>query len=159
MSTQHHCPCGSEKRFTECCKPIMRGTSRADTAEQLMRSRYTAFSKTDNEYLLASWARKTRPKQLDTDEAPVKWIGLEVLETEEGSVTDSSGTVSFIASFIVSGHLCHLQEKSRFIKEEDVWFYLDGVPQSSTTKIARNSPCPCGSGKKFKRCCLLQNSL
>ena len=159
MTQQQQCPCGNEKLFTECCMPIIQGTSKAETAEQLMRSRYTAFSRKDNEYLLASWARKTRPKQLDDDEFPVKWIGLEVLETEEGLSLDDNGTVVFIASFIVSGHLCHLQEKSRFIKEEGVWFYVDGVPNSSTSKIARNSSCPCGSGKKFKRCCLLQNSL
>ena len=159
MSNQELCPCGSKKLFTECCMPIVQGSSKAETAEQLMRSRYTAFSRNNNEYLLASWARKTRPKQLDTDEAPVKWIGLEVLETAEGSAQDDSGTVNFIASFIVAGNLCHLQEKSRFTKEDGVWFYLDGVPKSSTAKIARNSLCPCDSGKKFKRCCLQQNSL
>lgn len=154
MNKQEQCPCGSKNLFPECCMPIIQGNGRAETAEQLMRSRYTAFSKKENEYLLASWAKETRPKQLDTDEVPIKWIGLEILDTEEGSSEDNSGTVSFIASFIVSGHLCHLQEKSRFTKKDDVWFYLDGIPKSTTTKIARNAPCPCGSGKKFKRCCL-----
>ena len=154
MSTEDQCPCGNEKSYSECCMPIVQGRRMAETAEQLMRSRYTAFCKEDNEYLLASWATETRPKQLDNDEVPVKWISLEVLGTEEGAPQDHSGTVNFIASFIVSGHLCHLQEKSRFTKEDGVWFYLDGVPESTTAKIARNSLCPCGSGKKFKRCCL-----
>jgi SEC-C motif-containing protein len=154
MSEQLPCPCGSNKIFAECCMPILQGSIKAETAEQLMRSRYTAFSEMDNEYLLASWAVKTRPEQLDTDEAKVKWIKLEITETEQGAAKDSSGTVSFIASFIASGHLCKMQEKSRFIKEEDMWFYLDGIPKSSTKKIARNSLCPCGSEKKFKRCCL-----
>ncbi len=148
------CPCGSKKLLAECCMPVILGTIKAVTAEQLMRSRYTAFSEMNNDYLLASWAAETRPEQLDTDETPVKWIGLEILATEQGTAQDTDGSVSFIASFIVSGHLCHLQEKSRFIKEADCWFYLDGTPESSTKKIARNSPCPCGSGKKFKRCCL-----
>jgi len=154
MSEQQQCPCGSKKTYVECCMPVLESTARAETAEQLMRSRYTAFSKMNNEYLLASWAAKTRPKQLDTDETPVKWINLEILDTEQGTAQDANGTVSFIASFIVSGHLCHLQEKSSFIKEDDTWFYLDGIPESSTKKIPRNSSCPCGSGKKFKRCCL-----
>jgi SEC-C motif domain protein len=154
MSDQQQCHCGSKELLTECCLPIIRGEKKAETAEQLMRSRYTAFDRQNNEYLLSSWAKETRPKQLDIDEVPVKWIGLEVLETEEGSAQDDSGTVGFIATFIVSGHLCHLREKSRFLKEDGLWYYLDGVPKSSTTKIARNSPCPCGSGKKFKRCCL-----
>jgi len=154
MSEQQPCPCGSSKTFTECCMPILQGSVRAETAEQLMRSRYTAFSEMDNEYLLASWAVKTRPEQLDNDETGVNWIKLEITETEQGTAQDNSGTVSFIASFIASGHLCQMQEKSRFIKEDNTWFYLDGIPKSSTKKIARNSLCPCGSGKKFKRCCL-----
>ena len=120
LNKQEQCPCGSKKLFPECCMPIIQGNGMAETAEQLMRSRYTAFSKKENEYLLASWAKETRPKQLDTDEVPIKWIGLEVLDTEEGSSEDNSGTVSFIASFIVSGHLCHLQEKSRFTKKDEI---------------------------------------
>ncbi len=154
MKSQQLCPCGSEKILQECCLPLIEDTIKAETAEQLMRSRYTAFSEKNDKYLLTSWAEKTRPAQLDTDEAPVKWIGLEILSTELGESKDTNGIVEFIASFIVSGHLCRLQEKSRFIKEGGAWFYLDGTPESTTEKIARNSPCPCGSGKKFKRCCL-----
>jgi len=154
MNSRQLCPCGSKKLLAECCLPVIKGTTKAETAEQLMRSRYTAFSERNNEYLLASWAAETRPAQLDADEAPIKWIGLEILATEEGKAKDTKGIVRFIASFIASSHLCRLQEKSRFIRVDDTWFYLDGIPESTTEKIARNSPCPCGSGKKFKRCCL-----
>lgn len=154
MTFEQQCPCGSKKSYIECCMPIIQGTSIAKTAVQLMRSRYTAFSINNDEYLLASWANETRPEQLNTDKDPIKWIGLEILEKEQGSAQDNKGTVSFLATFIVSDRLCHLQEKSRFLKEDGAWFYLDGIPESSAKKIARNSPCPCGSGKKFKRCCL-----
>jgi len=152
--SDEQCPCCSEKTYATCCKPLLQGKAKAKTAEQLMRSRYTAFSKKANDYLLASWAVKTRPQALDTDETPINWIGLEILETEKGSEQDDIGTVQFVASFIVSSRLCKLKEKSHFIKEDDSWFYVDGEPESTTEKIARNAPCPCGSGKKFKRCCL-----
>ena len=152
--SDEQCPCCSKKNYAECCGPLLHGKTRAKTAEQLMRSRYTAFSKKDNDYLLASWATTTRPQELDTDDTSIRWIGLEILETEKGGEQDDSGTVQFAARFIVSSRLCCLREKSRFIKEDDNWFYVDGIPESTTEKIARNSPCPCGSGKKFKRCCL-----
>lgn len=148
------CPCGSGTPLSQCCLPFITGTDKAATAEQLMRSRYTAFSREDNAYLLKTWAAKTRPEQLDTGETPVNWIKLEILSHEKGMEQDSEGTVHFIAHFIVTDRLCSLEETSRFVKENGAWLYLDGIPNSSTTKIARNSPCPCGSGKKFKRCCL-----
>lgn len=154
MSSEKQCPCGSNSPFSICCAPILEDHAKAETAEQLMRSRYTAFTMDENAYLLASWAKETRPERMDTKETPVQWIGLEVESTEEGGKTDDKGTVCFIARFIVTSRLCHLREKSRFVKEDNKWFYLDGIPESSTEKIARNAPCPCGSEKKFKRCCL-----
>lgn len=154
MSSEKLCPCGSKAPFSKCCSPILEDHTKAQTAEQLMRSRYTAFTMDDNAYLLTSWARDTRPKEMDTKETPVQWIGLEIESTEMGEKTDDKGSVTFIAHFIATSRLCHLREKSRFIKEDDRWFYVDGIPESSTEKIARNAPCPCGSGNKFKRCCL-----
>ncbi len=154
MKSEKLCPCGSNIPFSTCCKPIFADHAKAKTAEQLMRSRYTAFTMDENAYLLSSWAKETRPEKMDTKETPVQWIGLDVESSEKGEITDSEGTVTFIAHFIVTSRLCHLREKSRFIKEDNKWFYLDGVPDSSIEKIARNGLCPCGSGKKFKRCCL-----
>lgn len=153
------CPCGSNRPLSQCCLPIITGTSKAATAEQLMRSRYTAFCREENGYLLQTWARKTRPEQLNTSETPVNWIKLEIISHEKGLEEDDDGTVHFIAHFIATDRLCSLEETSRFIKENDAWYYLDGVANSSTTKIPRNAECPCGSHKKFKRCCLRQNSL
>lgn len=119
-----------------------------------MRSRYTAFTMQENDYLLQSWAQETRPETLDSEEGAVRWIGLQVEETEKGGEGDDTGTVCFTATFIVSTHLCQLHEKSNFIKKDNQWFYLDGIPESTTKKITRNAKCPCGSGKKFKRCCI-----
>ncbi len=154
MTAQEMCPCGTGKEYKKCCLPLLCEERKADTALELMRSRYTAFTKNANDYLLASWAGKTRPQKLDSETTTMNWIGLEILETEMGSEEDTSGTVLFAARFIIADTLHTMREKSRFIKEKGVWYYLDGTPESTSKKIARNSQCPCGSGKKFKRCCL-----
>ena len=153
MNQTTTCPCGSNKTFVSCCAPIIKDQSRAITAEQLMRSRYSAYTLANNEYLLASWAPETRPTELDVQDATIQWLGLEIEECEQGETEDDQGTVTFTASFLSSGHLCRLHEKSRFVRRNSLWYYLDGKTESTTTKVGRNAPCPCGSGKKFKKCC------
>ena len=147
------CPCGSGKQFKECCEPILQGINKATTAEQLMRSRYTAFTLADNDYLMKSWAAETRPEEINSEDGSIQWLNLQVEECEKGNAEDETGFVTFTASFLSSGHLCKLHEKSSFIKEKDLWYYLDGETESRTQKVGRNAPCPCGSGKKYKRCC------
>ena len=153
MNTKEQCPCCSGELFTHCCAPILRNQSKAETAEQLMRSRYTAFTLADNAYLLNSWASETRPEEIKAEEDVIQWIGLDVKEHEQGGKEDEEGSVTFTASFLSSGHLCHLHEISRFVKLEGLWYYLDGKADSKTQKIGRNEACPCGSGKKYKKCC------
>jgi SEC-C motif-containing protein len=147
------CPCGSDKQLKECCEPIIQGIKKAETAEQLMRSRYTAFTFAANDYLLNSWARETRPETVRAEEGSIQWLNLQIEACEKGTAEDETGLVTFTASFLSSGHLCKLHEKSSFIKEKGLWYYLHGETDSRTEKVGRNAPCPCGSGKKYKRCC------
>ncbi|MCK5070558.1 MAG: SEC-C domain-containing protein [Desulfocapsa sp.] len=147
------CPCCSDLPFSDCCKPFIQGQKTAKTAEQLMRSRYTAFTLADNQYLMDSWAKETRPKEIHTEDDTIQWLSLEIKECENGTIKDTDGFVGFTARFLSGGHLCKLHEKSSFIKEDNVWYYLDGETESETEKVGRNTPCPCGSGKKYKRCC------
>lgn len=148
-----NCPCGSDKDFADCCEPILKDHSKACTAEQLMRSRYSAYALVKTDYLLNSWAKETRPEELDLKSDPIQWVGLEIEQCEKGLAEDSDGTVTFTASFLSSGHLCKLHEKSTFIKHKDLWYYLNGESTSSTAKMGRNELCPCGSGRKYKKCC------
>ena len=148
------CQCGSGEMFSACCEPILNDHSRAGTALQLMRSRYTAFIHKHDRHILASWDPSTRPRALNHEDHPVSWVGLQIHETDRGQEKDTEGTVTFTASYIENGQFCHLREKSRFRKENDLWFYINGECDLKKEKIARNSACPCGSGKKFKRCCL-----
>ena len=154
MSTETNlCPCGSDLPFSSCCNIILEDHSKAKTAEQLMRSRYTAFIKKHDKHILCSWDDKNRPKALNHEEHPVTWLNLTVDECKNGGEHDLTGTVQFTASYIENGQLSHLKELSTFNKKDGLWFYANGQCTVEKEKIARNSPCPCGSGKKFKRCC------
>jgi SEC-C motif-containing protein len=102
------------------------GTVTATTAEQLMRSRYSAFALGDTGYLLATWHPTTRPRSLELD-GDVRWAGLDVLATTGGSPLSSEGTVQFRAHYI-SGRTAGAQhENSRFVRDGGQWRYLDGV--------------------------------
>jgi len=99
-----------------------------ETAEQLMRSRYTAFTQANEPYLLASWHESTRPVALgfEADEA-VTWLGLRIDRVEAGGAQDDRGVVCFVARSVVgSGRAQRLQECSRFVREQGRWFYVDG---------------------------------
>lgn len=154
------CPCGSGKRYADCCKTVTAGC--APTPEILMRSRYTAFCNGDTDYLLATLAPEKREGQekrlkqeLAQTMAHTQWLGLKVMD--RGFESPDRGVVEFIAFFEQDGTLGQLHERSVFIRGSGVggsqggWYYLDGkmLPQVS---IARNQPCVCGSGLKFKRC-------
>jgi len=142
------CPCGSGKQLTECCGPVLDGRP-ARSADQLMRSRYSAYVLGNSEYLRRSWHPATRPSRVRIDDT--RWLSLTVESTEQGGVEDVSGKVSFTAAFMDKGECRLLHETSRFEKIDGHWYYLDG--DCRIEKPGRNDPCPCGSGKKLKRCC------
>ncbi|MBU0688078.1 MAG: SEC-C domain-containing protein [Gammaproteobacteria bacterium] len=119
------CPCGSNKPYAECCARYIEGGTPAPTAEALMRSRYTAYTLLNESYLLASWHPSTRPDSLGlADEAPTKWIGLDVKRHEQQD--EAHAIVEFAARYKVNGKAHRLQEVSRFVREAGQWFYVDG---------------------------------
>jgi len=146
------CPCGLKSSFAECCKPYLDGAKEAETPETLMRSRYTAFAQGDFAYLKKTWHPDTVP-ELGGDE-PSNWISLEIVETsldEEGL----EGEVEFVAKLIVGDRLEVLHEVSEFDRIDGRWVYHSGEfinDGAASTKISMKTPCPCGSGEKFKHC-------
>jgi len=150
------CPCGSGNRFSHCCGPFLNAQTTPVTAVQLMRSRYTAYVRQNTEYLRASWHAATRPDLQDLSADPVKWLGLKIIGSNGGGQSDNSGTVEFIANCLLAGRQQQIHEVSRFVREGGRWFYVDGDVRAPPAKIApgRNDPCPCGSGKKYKKCCI-----
>jgi SEC-C motif-containing protein len=123
------CPCGSGLLLGECCGRLHDGTVTAATAEQLMRSRYSAFVLGDAAYLLATWHPSTRPRSLELDDG-VRWTGLDVLGTTGGSLLAAEGTVEFRASYVVDRRPGAQHENSRFVRDGGQWRYLDGLSLS-----------------------------
>ncbi|MGS2616650.1 YchJ family protein [Micromonospora sp. LZ34] len=120
------CPCGSGRPYADCCGPLHRGGTAA-TAEALMRSRFTAFALGDAAYLLLSWHSSTRPARLDLDPGQ-RWTRLEVIGTDCGGLFDTAGTVEFRAHYRAGGRPGTLTERSRFVREDGRWVYLDALP-------------------------------
>ncbi|MGV9192866.1 YchJ family protein [Microbacterium sp. MC2] len=119
------CPCGGPT-FGTCCGPIIGGAPAA-TAEQLMRSRYTAFAIGDAAHVAATWHPSTRPEPLDLD-GDIRWQALEILSTEAGGPEDDRGVVEFRAHHRdAEGRLGSLHERSRFRRQRGRWWYVDGV--------------------------------
>ncbi|MEU1915912.1 YchJ family protein [Streptomyces massasporeus] len=115
------CPCGLPQAYDACCGRFHSGAAAAPTAEALMRSRYCAFVKGDVAYLLRTWHPRTRPGRLELDPG-MRWTGLEILGTSEGSAFHTTGTVEFRASYRGGS----LHELSRFERVDGAWVYVDG---------------------------------
>jgi len=156
------CPCGSELEYNTCCQPIISGEKLAKTPEEVMRSRYSAFSEIELDYLKESLHPDHRN---DYDEESVRswsvnseWEKLEIVNSEinEDGIT---GNVEFIAHFSQNDQQVVHHELATFEKMDDKWYFVDGNPvvakpvKRETPKVGRNQPCPCGSGKKYKKCC------
>ncbi|MFT3869587.1 MAG: YchJ family metal-binding protein [Nibricoccus sp.] len=156
------CPCGSNLEFDACCGPIIAGAA-APTAEALMRSRYSAYVKHEYAHLEKSLSAAQRK---DFDAADSKrwaesseWLGLTIHQVEKGGVNDDTGMVHFTAKFRTEGKDHDHVEAALFTREDGRWVYSGFIqPKGNTVrreepKIGRNDPCPCGSGKKYKKCC------
>lgn len=115
-----------------------------------MRSRYTAFVENLPDYLRATWHPSTRPGSLSLEESP-DWTALQILDSTE---KQQQGTVHFRAVYRLAQGFGFLEERSDFLKEDNRWYYLQGETSEGQFKLGRNEPCPCGSGRKYKACCL-----
>lgn len=124
FSDKQQCPCGSGKALVACCGAFIHDQQPVPTAEQLMRSRYTAFVLGEAEYLMQTWHERTRPSSLQLDD--VRWLGLKICNIQQGGVGDEQGKVEFVARYKVSGRGYRLHEVSRFVKQGGQWFYLEG---------------------------------
>jgi len=155
------CPCCSGKTYSACCEPIIKNES-APTALSLMRSRYTAYKNENAEYLYKTTHSTTRGEfeQNDIQEWSKEniWTKLEIISLEHGNINDTKGIVEFKAYYEDKNKNEQiLHERSTFLKENKQWFYLNGINNPPKVdlmkKVGRNDPCPCGSGKKQKKCC------
>ncbi len=157
------CPCGSGDEYGKCCRPYIKDGLPAPTAEKLMRARYSAYAEGEIDFIMAThvvdpkdeegsrkasedWAKKS------------EWLGLEILQTEKGQEGDDTGTVEFKAHYMIKRARYTHHEISRFERRDGTWIFTEGKQINrpvvrEAPKIGRNDPCPCGSGKKYKKCC------
>jgi SEC-C motif domain protein len=151
MTTKNLCPCCSGRSFNLCCQPFLSRKLMPETPEQLMRSRYTAYTLADIPYIEKTQSGKAA-ENFNADEAKqwteqVKWCGLSVLNS-------NLNEVEYVARYMIGNQLYLLQERSQFEKIGEQWFYISGalIPHQPIT-LKSNQPCPCGSKKKFSQCC------
>ncbi|MEN8255291.1 MAG: YchJ family metal-binding protein [Verrucomicrobiota bacterium] len=122
------CPCGSGVGFKDCCGGIVSGQRTALTAEQLMRSRYTAYVAKKVDYLVQT----THPSSRTDDLADsirkwmrqVEWLKLHVIATADGQESDSTGRVEFVAEYLADTGPARHHECSVFEKADDIWYYV-----------------------------------
>jgi len=144
------CICGKIKSYEECCGLIISHKKEAQTPEELMRSRYSAYVKSDARYLLFSTVKESQYEEdialIEDFSSQVDWLKLEILNVDE-----KQDRVEFKAYYRDAESIKVLHEKSNFVVVDGVWKYKDGELYNS--KVERNETCPCGSGKKYKKCC------
>ncbi len=119
------CPCGEPLPYDLHCGRLHAGDS-AITAEELMRSRYSAHVKLDADYLSRSWQAATRPETINLDD-DIVWRSLVVHRTERGNALDADGVVEFTATYERAGKIVEMREISRFARESGRWVYVDGI--------------------------------
>ena len=158
-----NCSCGSELDYENCCEPIISGKIKAQTAEKLMRARFTAYCQKNIDFVEATHDPKTKK---DFDRASSEewaqqtdWLSLKILQVEGGGESEDKGLVEFVAEYESKEGKREHREISTFTKRNSKWYFSDAkAPESQTVvregeKVGRNDPCPCGSGKKHKKCC------
>ena len=145
------CPCFSGKIYPDCCKPYHDGKVKPDTAEQLMRARYTAYCYGNIAYLVDTIHPKKRrfgdAMSISKLIKKTRWLGLKILDHKTDGDT---AFVDFIAYFL-GIDIEQQHELSEFRKYRGQWYYYDGK-QLPAIKLSRNDPCFCNSGKKYKKC-------
>jgi len=154
------CPCGSGASFAACCEPIINGTREAETAEELLRARYSSFVTHTIDFIVDSTHTRAR-KDIDLSfirewSETSTWRGLEIIDTKH--VNDNKTFISFEAKFTQGGEDHRHRERSLFEREDGQWRFVTGdelknpTVRYETPPPGRNDPCPCGSGKKYKKC-------
>ena len=155
------CPCNSTQEFAACCGPLLDQSRSAASAEELMRARYCAYTRGDVSYILETIHPEKRGEHTESSirkwSSESEWLGLDLLSAEEKG---DDGHVEFTAHYRnEDGEPVTHHERSHFIRLDSRWYFYDGVPVEArpvvreNPKVGRNDPCPCGSGRKFKKCC------
>ena len=162
------CPCQSGSELTSCCQIILDDASRAGSALALMRARYTAYALQRMDFVYDSTHPDARAdidrEAMEQWSRMAQWTGLEIIDAGHPDTREAQDEVEFKAHFLVQGVAQIHHERSQFRFDQQRWWFVDGQdiysgpaekpqPFVRGQKIGRNDPCPCGSGRKYKKCC------
>ena len=136
MRDSDPCPCGGGA-YGQCCGPYLSGAAHAPTAEALMRSRFTAYSRGEYAYLSATGPGLTDPASIERSSAGMRWTRLQVLRTEAGGPDDDTGVVEFVAHARRVGRPHRLHEVSRFERRNGRWRYIEGQVKAAGRRRSR----------------------
>lgn len=157
------CPCGSELNYSLCCEPLILGNSKADSAEALLRSRYTAHCKRAIDYLgttvLPSQLKRHDPEAVRQWAESTEWNHIDILQQKKVEGDPEITWIEFKAFYKKFGDLKEHHELAKFVKQDGLWYFDDQQDdrrepeRREEPKIGRNDPCLCNSGMKYKKCC------
>ncbi len=157
------CPCGSGMEYEKCCGLYIKDGIPVPTAEKLMRARYSAYALGEIDFIMDT--HEVDPKEAEESRRATEdwargseWQGLEIIKTSRGGEEDDNGTVEFKAHYMVDRARYTHHEVSRFERKNGKWIFTEGQQvnkpaRRDEARVGRNDPCPCGSGKKYKKCC------
>jgi SEC-C motif-containing protein len=149
--------------YEKCCGLYIKDGIPVPTAEKLMRARYSAYALGEIDFIMDT--HEVDPKEAEESRKATEdwakgseWQGLEIIKTSKGGEEDDNGTVEFKAHYMVDRARYTHHEISRFERKNGKWIFAEGQQvnkpvQRDEPKVGRNDPCPCGSGKKYKKCC------
>lgn len=152
------CPCGSTNDYQQCCERLIVKNEKAQSPEQLMRSRYSAYAKNQVDYIYNTYSIKSKKEQslneLSLWAKETTWLKLSIINSSKFKEVNFP-TVEFEAIYKSQDQYFKMKEKSRFVMENNNWVYVDGDNLEHTELCIpkRNDKCFCLSDKKFKKCC------
>lgn len=146
------CPCQSGKAYADCCQPFHQFRQTPPTAEALMRSRYSAYTQVNIDYIVATTVPSQQPlldiAAMTEWGKSTRWAGLQIL-AHNPALSRQHSSVEFQAAFHTEQGLKQHHERSLFVQIDQRYFFVDPTVPLPTQK----QPCLCGSPKKFKACC------
>jgi len=124
---RNQCPCGSKKRYKNCCQLVHNDHTQAKTPEQLMRARYSAYSLGLTDFIINTYtpdvATNIHRSEIEQG-TELHWIKLSLKSS--GITSPNDGFVHFKALYKEDGDTFFLEEVSYFKKHNDKWFYVNG---------------------------------
>lgn len=154
------CPCGSNQPYIDCCQLVHADIKCASLPEQIIRARFAAMSMGNMDFFAESIVEEHR-HLLDGDRVlkeirRLEFHSVEIRKVERKGLLRRRATVYSRHARSKHGVIATHTERTYLRRESRAWRVENieiNPPADAVSKIGRNVSCPCGSGRKYKRCC------